>query len=79
MQRLLSALVLCSVLFGASEVAGTERMDPKRYLGSSISVQAKPSVRMMSGRNARPDRGISPIPTFRAEEIVPDICKGCSS
>lgn len=79
MQRLLSALVLFSVLFGASAVAGTERMDPKRYLGSSISVQTTPSVRMMSGRNARPDRAISSNATFRAEDIVPDICKGCSS
>lgn len=80
MQRLLSALVLFSVLFGAGEVAGAERMDAKRHHpGSSMSVQTKPSMRMMAGRNARPDRAISSTATFRAEDIVPDICRGCSS
>jgi hypothetical protein len=79
MQRLLAALVLFSVLFGASGAAGTERMDPKRNIGSNISVRAKPTLHMMSGRNAKPDRAIDPSPTFRAEEIVPDICRGCSS
>lgn len=79
MQRLLSALVLFSVLFGASEVAGAERMDAKRHPRSSTSVQTKPSTRMMAGRDARPDRAISSTATFRAEDIVPDICRGCSS
>lgn len=79
MQRLLAALVLFSMLFGASEVAGTERSDPKRNLSSNISVQTKPTLRMMPGRTARPERAISPPETFRAEDIVPDICKGCSS
>jgi hypothetical protein len=79
MQRLLAALVLFSVLFDVSELAATERMDPKRHAGSKISVQAKPTLRMMSGRNARSDRAISSDATFRAEDIVPDICKGCSS
>lgn len=79
MQRLLAALVLFSVLFGASEVAGTERIDPKQNVSSNISVPTKPKLRMMSGRNARPERAISPPETFRAEDIVPDICKGCAS
>jgi hypothetical protein len=79
MRRALAAFAVLAIVFSTSQVAGTERMPPKRYVQSVAAVQAGPSDRARSSRKLDPRREFSATSDFRAEELIPDICKGCSS
>jgi hypothetical protein len=77
-QRLAGTLVLVAVLFSASVAAAQGgRPAMKRPIASNASVQRISSERITSGQKARMD-AVSSLTSFRAEDIVPDICKGCS-
>jgi hypothetical protein len=80
MRGLLAAFVVFAMLFGATEAAGAQRKKPKQPGSANAAVQTEAPERPVSGRNTRPNRATTVvIPPFRAEEVVPDICKGCSS
>jgi hypothetical protein len=79
MHGLLAAFIAFAMLFSASEAAGAQRTKPKQHGSSSAVVQTEAPQRTMSGRSTRSHRATDRKPAFRAEEIVPDICKGCSS
>ena len=79
MHGLLAAFVAFAMLFSASEAAGAQRTKPKQHSSSSAVVQTEAPQRTMFGRSTRSTRASEGKPAFRAEEIVPDICKGCSS
>jgi hypothetical protein len=77
-QRLAGIPVLVAVLFSTS-VAAAQGARPamKRPVAPNASVQKISSERITSGQKVRMDVVNSPT-SFRAEDIVPDICKGCS-
>jgi hypothetical protein len=76
-QRLAGILVLVAVLFNTSVAAAQGgRPDMKRPIASNASVQRISPERITSGQKGRMDAVNSPT-SFRAEDIVPDICKGC--
>jgi hypothetical protein len=79
MRALLSALVVFAVLLGAFEASGAERRKPKRHGSANAAVQTAAPKQIMPGRGKKSDPATRADPTFRAEDIVPDICKGCSS
>jgi len=79
MQGLLAAFIAFAVLFGASEAAGAQRTKLKQHSSSNAVVQTEAPKRTISDRSARSRRAGDGQPAFRAEDIVPDICKGCSS
>jgi hypothetical protein len=76
MQRLLGVLVLLALLSSTSVVAGEERTALKRPVTSNAWVHRISSERTTSGRRAKMD-AVSSDTSFRAEDIVPDICKRC--
>ncbi len=77
-RRLVGILILVAVLFSTSVAAAPGgRTAMKRPIASNASVQRISSERITSGQKARMDAVSSPM-SFRAEDIVPDICKGCS-
>ncbi|NOJ38784.1 hypothetical protein [Bradyrhizobium australiense] len=79
MRGLLAAFVVFALLFSATEATGAQRKKPKQPGSSNVVVQTEAPERPVSGRNTTSSRSTTVIPTFRAEDIVPDICKGCSS
>jgi hypothetical protein len=79
MQGLFAAFIAFAMVFSASEAAGAQRTKPKQHGSSSAVVQTEAPQRTISGRSTRSHGASDRKATFRAEEIVPDICKGCSS
>jgi hypothetical protein len=79
MRGLLATFIGFAMLFSVSEAAGAQRDKPQQQSSSSAAAQADASQRPVSGRDIKSKSAISGSPTFRAEDIVPDICKGCSS
>jgi hypothetical protein len=79
MQGLLAAFIAFAMLFGASEAVGAQRTKPKQHSSSSAVLQTEAPQRTLSGRGTRSHRAGDRKPAFRAEEIVPNICRGCSS
>ncbi len=79
MRGLLAAFVTLAIVFSTSQVSGMERTPPKRHVQSAAANQARPTDRTMSIRKVNASRTISATSDFRAEDIIPDICKGCSS
>jgi hypothetical protein len=79
MRGLLATFIAFAMLFGAGEAAGAQRKKPQQHTNSSAVVHTDGPQQPVSSRSTRPNRAISASPTFRAEDIVPDICKGCSS
>jgi hypothetical protein len=79
MRRFLAALALLAIASSTSQAAGVERTPPKRHVQSIAAAQARPSDRVMPSRKVDPKREFSATSDFRAEELIPDICKGCSS
>lgn len=75
---LASALLALALLLSATELAGAEQKPSKRPDGANAVVQAPSRERTVHGQSTRTRRNVS-MDTFRAEEIVPDICRGCSS
>lgn len=75
---LVSALLALALLLSATELAGAEQKPSKRPDAANAVVQTPSPERTMHGRSTRTKRNIS-MDTFRAEEIVPDICRGYSS
>jgi len=79
MRRLLTALALLAITSCSSHAAEMERTPPKRHLQYIAAAQARPSDRMASSRKVDPGRQFSATSDFRAEKLIPDICRGCSS
>jgi hypothetical protein len=79
MRRFLAVLTLLAITSGTSQVAGTEQTTPTRHAHSVAGGQAKPSERVVSSGKVDLRRQFSATSDFRAEELIPDICKGCSS
>jgi hypothetical protein len=79
MRGLLAASIALAVLFIAGESTGAQQTKPKQHSGSNAVVQTEAPQRAISAQNTRSNRATRMSPTFRAEDIVPDICKGCSS
>jgi hypothetical protein len=79
MRLFLTALALLAITSSTSQAAGMERTLPKRHAQSIAAAQARPPDRVVSSRKVDPGRQFSATSEFRADEIVPDICKGCSS
>jgi len=79
MHGLLAAFIAFAMLFSASEAAGAQRTKPKQHSGANAVVQTETPQRTIPGRSTRSHRASDGEPAFRAEYIVPDICKGCSS
>ena len=79
MRRFLAVLALLAITSSTSQVAGMERTTPTWHAQSIVAGQARPSDRMVSSRKVDPRRQFSATSDFRAEELIPDICKGCSS
>ena len=71
--------ILAAALVGLAQVSYADRVDVKRKSRPTIVVQSGPSERTTGGPSTRVDRARSVDSTFRAKDIVPDICKGCSS
>ncbi|NOJ49057.1 hypothetical protein [Bradyrhizobium archetypum] len=79
MRGLLAVAVVFAMLLSASEATGAEQKKPKPYRGSNAVVQTEAPERTPSvGRSTGSNRATGASPPFRAEDIVPDICKGCS-
>jgi hypothetical protein len=81
MRRLLSTVLLMLALVGAAAAQGAERAETKRDAGPNVSVQdgtARPTKPSKDAKRSRA-AGTNWSTSFRAEDIVPDICKGCSS
>ncbi|HVX76487.1 MAG TPA: hypothetical protein VHB49_10180 [Bradyrhizobium sp.] len=79
MRHFLAAFALLAVVFTTSQVAGMERTSPKRHVQPAAAVQVKPSERARPSRKVNSTRDVSATADFRADELIPDICKGCSS
>ncbi|KRR19802.1 hypothetical protein CQ13_33120 [Bradyrhizobium retamae] len=80
MRGLLAAFVVFAVLFSATGTADAQRKKPKQPGSANAAVQTEAPKRPVSGRNTRSTGATTVvIPPFQAEEIVPDICRGCSS
>ena len=79
MRGLFAAFIAFAVLCSATEAAGAQRHKPDQQGSLGAAVRADAPQRPLSGRNRGSKSAISVSPTFRAEDIVPDICKGCSS
>ena len=79
MRGLFATFIAFAMLFTVSEAAGAQRGKPQQQSSSNAAAHADASQRPVSGRDTRSKSAISVSPTFRAEDIVPDICKGCSS
>jgi hypothetical protein len=69
--------MLFAVLLGAFDASGAEQRKPKRHGSANAAVQTAAPNQIMPGKKSDPATRADP--TFRAEDIVPDICKGCSS
>jgi hypothetical protein len=78
MRRFLAVLALLAIMSGTSQAAGMERTPPKRHAGSIAAARAMPLERA-SSRKVDPGRQFSATSDFRADKLIPDICKGCSS
>jgi hypothetical protein len=81
MRRLLSTVLLTLALIGVGAAEGAERAATKRDPGPNVSVQDATARPTKPNKDAKRSRaaGTSWSTSFRAEDIVPDICKGCSS
>ena len=77
MYGLFAAFIMSAVLFGMGEATGAQRTKPNS--GSNAVVQTEAPQRGWAGRRTPSNRATGANSTFRAEDIVPDICKGCSS
>ena len=78
MRGLFAAFMAFAVLFSATQAAGAQQDKPKQQSSSSPAVH-NDAQRPVSGRSTKSKSAISASPTFRAEDIVPDICRGCTS
>jgi hypothetical protein len=76
----LAILTLLAVIFGSIQVAAAERQPSKRsHVDSAAKVEMTSSGSQAPNRKTGPKRTIKVISDFRAEDLIPDICKGCSS
>jgi hypothetical protein len=79
MRGFLVVLALLAITSSTSQAAGMERTTPMWHAQSIAAGQVRPSERVVSSRKVDPRRQFSATSDFRAEELIPDICKGCSS
>ena len=79
MRGFLAAFAVSVLMFSTSQVAGSERLSPKRSVQPPAAVQVRSSNRPAMSRKVDIGRQFSATSNFRAEDLIPDICKGCSS
>ncbi len=79
MRGLLAAFIAFALLSSASEASGAQRTKSKQHSTSKAVVQTGALQPKVSARSTSSNRAASTSPSFRAEDIIPDICKGCSS
>jgi hypothetical protein len=79
MRGLLAAFIAFALLSSSTETSSAQRIKPKQHSTWKTVVQTEAPQPKVSGRSTRPNRAASTSPSFRAEDIIPDICKGCSS
>jgi hypothetical protein len=79
MRGLLAAFIAFALLSSASEVSGAQRTKSKQHSTLKAVVQTEAPQPKVSARSTRSNRAASTSSNFRAEDIIPDICKGCSS
>ena len=78
MRGFLAAVAVSALMFSTAQAAGSER-SPKRSAYTNVSVQVPSSHRAAISRKTDVGRQFSATSNFRAEDLIPDICKGCSS
>ncbi len=78
MGAFLAASVMSALVWGTSQVAGSEQPPPKREVQSVAVSQTRLSDRAPT-RKVGGKRQFSATSDLRAEDLIPDICKGCSS
>jgi hypothetical protein len=74
--RLSVSFFLFALMVSTNPAASKERLVHKRHVQSAGSVQTKPNDRTKSVQSGG---AIGLTSRFRAEDLIPDICKGCSS
>ena len=79
LQPMLATVLMAAAISCASQQAHADRAETKRKPNPSVVDQSGASQRVTSNPGLRSRRGTGESSTFRAEDIVPDICKGCSS
>ena len=79
MRLFLTALALLAITSSTSQAAGSERAPPKRHVQSVAAAQTGPSDRMALSRKVDSGPQFTATSDFRAEKLIPDICRGCSS
>jgi hypothetical protein len=79
MRGFLVALAVSALVFSTSQAAGSERPPPKRSVHSPVAIRTPSSHRAAMSRKPDVGRRSSALSDFRAEDLIPDICKGCSS
>jgi hypothetical protein len=79
MRRLPISLLLLALVASANQATARERWAPKRYAQSAATVQSTPSDQAKPGPTRNNGGAVGGDAQFRAERLIPDICKGCSS
>ena len=80
MGKRLAILTSLAVMVATSQAAANVRLASKRHHADpAAKVETISQERTTSGRKATVKRDISATSDFRAEDLIPDICKGCSS
>ena len=79
MRGFLAAFVMSALVLSTSQVAGSERPPSRPAVQSAAAIQMRVSDRTPSNRKNGGKRQFSATTDFRAEDLIPDICKGCSS
>jgi len=73
------AASLSALVFTTNQAVGSERPHPKWPVQSASAIQSIPSDRAALNPKLDIRRQFDPTQNFRAKDLVPDICKGCSS
>jgi hypothetical protein len=80
MGRGLAILTSLAMMVATSQAAANVRLASKRHHADpAAKVETISQQRTTSGPKATVKRDISATSDFRAEDLIPDICKGCSS
>jgi hypothetical protein len=80
MGRGLAILTSLAVMVATSQAAASVRLVSKRHHADPpAKAETISQERTASRRKATVKRDISATSDFRAEDLIPDICKGCSS
>ncbi|MCB1392900.1 MULTISPECIES: hypothetical protein [unclassified Nitrobacter] len=79
-RRILAILTMFAILFGTSQVAAMERPHSTRHQADpAAKVRVVSPDQSTANQKVTRQRAFSITSDFRADELIPDICKGCSS